>query len=423
MSDDPNLDFMEATREVVASHKSAIDSLRDEIDALKQTPRDPWEGTYADKPRGRQTEPDPLGGDAPERPKAGANRVLGSPARNDSRFGFETPGHFLASVKDAGIKGGQPDNRLMAAAATTWGNESSGTDGGFAVPPDFRNAIMQKAIGEDSLLARAFRVSVAGNTLTVPTSMTTPWDTTNGIQAFWESEAAAITQSKPNLEQVNVRLHKLGVLVPVSEELLEDAPAMGSFVSREASAKIDFKVSNAIVRGTGTGQPLGFLNSGVLVTQAAETSQVADTIVAANIAKMWARMPVASRMNAVWIVHPDVDPQLHTLTLGDKPVYLPPGGLSASPFGMLMGRPVIPHQTAETVGDLGDIMLVDLEQYMVAMKAGGLKAQTSVHVWFDQDLTAFKFTLRIAGQPWWSEATTSRDGSFTQSPFVTLAAR
>ena len=150
---------------------------------------------------------------------------------------------------------------------------------------------------------------------------------------------------------------------------------------------------------------------------------MADTIVAENVAKMWSRIPVSSRMNAIWLIHPDADPQLHLMTLGDKPIYVPPGGFSGSPFGMLMGRPVVPHQVCETVGDLGDLMLVDLEQYMVAMKAGGLKAQTSIHVWFDQDLTAFKFTLRVAGQPWWSEATTSRDGSFTQSPFVVLAAR
>jgi hypothetical protein len=44
-------------------------------------------------------------------------------------------------------------------------------------------------------------------------------------------------------------------------------------------------------------------------------------------------------------------------------------------------------------------------------------------LWFDRDLVAFKFTVRVAGQPWWSQVTTSRDGSFTQSPFVALAER
>ena len=111
------------------------------------------------------------------------------------------------------------------------------------------------------------------------------------------------------------------------------------------------------------------------------------------------------------------------MTLGQTPVYLPPGGLSNNPYGTLFGRPVIPHQVCETVGDVFDIGFVDLSQYLALIKAGGLKSQTSIHLWFDQDLTAFKFTLRIGGQPWWASSVASRDGSFALSPFVTLAAR
>ena len=47
----------------------------------------------------------------------------------------------------------------------------------------------------------------------------------------------------------------------------------------------------------------------------------------------------------------------------------------------------------------------------------------AIHLWFDQGMTAFRFIIRIAGQPWWSKVTTSNNGTFTQSPFVTLAAR
>ena len=125
----------------------------------------------------------------------------------------------------------------------------------------------------------------------------------------------------------------------------------------------------------------------------------------------------------MWLIHPDAEHQLPLMTLGDQPIFMPPGGLRDSPFGRLLGRPVIPHQVCRTVGDLGDIMLVDLGKYLTAVKAGGLRSQTSIHMWFDQDITAFKFTLRVAGQPWWSEPTTAANGSFTQSPFVALAAR
>jgi HK97 family phage major capsid protein len=165
------------------------------------------------------------------------------------------------------------------------------------------------------------------------------------------------------------------------------------------------------------------MNSAALITQAAEGSQVADTIVAGNVVNMLSRLPVQSRRTAVWLIHPDAEPQLPLMTIANQPVYLPPGGLSQSPFGTLLGRPVIPHQVCQTVGDLGDIMLVDLSQYLIALKAGGIKAQSSIHLWFDQGITAFRFDLRIAGQPWWSGTTASKNGSHTMSPFVSLAAR
>ncbi len=343
-------------------------------------------------------------------------------ARLSGDNNFPAFGDFAMAVKDAGMLGGKTDGRLLAAAASTYGNESSGTDGGFAVPPDFRAAIFDKAFGEDSLISRTDQQPVSGNSLTFPTDMSTPWGS-GGITTFWTGEAAEITQSKPVLEDVTVRLHKLSCLVPVTEELLEDAPAMGSYVTRKAAERIDFKVSDAIVNGNGVGQPLGFMNSAALISQAAETSQVASTIVVGNVLKMWSRMPVQNRRTAIWLIHPDAEPQLPQMTIGNMPVYLPPGGVAGNMHGLLMGRPVIPHQTAQTVGDKGDFMLVDLNAYLVALKAGGVRAQTSIHLWFDRGITAFRFDMRIAGQPWWSGTTASKNGSHTMSPFVTLDAR
>lgn len=394
---------------------------------------------------GRQTEAEPLGeeDDEPAQPshrfQASGNRqtaptppkrspafhnTVGEPvSRKSGTYGFRSFGEVCQSVIRAAGKGATADPRLVM-AATTYGNEGVGAEGGFAVPPDYRAQIMSKVFGEDSLLSRTDRQTSSSNTLTFPTDETTPWQSTGGIQAYWEGEGAAATASRSSLQNTNVRLHKLMAFVPVTEELLEDAPAMGAYVSRKAAEKIDFKTSLAIVQGTGVGQPLGFRNSGALVTQAAESGpQTADTVVAENIVKMYARMPSPNRQSAVWLVHPDVEPQLHTMKIGDTPIYMPPGGLSASPYGLLMGRPVIPHQVCETVGDLGDIMFVDLTSYLTVTKTGGMRAETSLHFYFDQDITAFRFVMRIGGQPWWSTATPSRDGSHTMSPFVALAAR
>jgi len=345
------------------------------------------------------------------------------------RQGFGDIGDFAKSVVAACRAGGQVDPRLLLNAPTTFGSEGVGADGGFAVPPEFRTAIMQKVMGETSLLARTDLLETTGNTLTIPTDETTPWQSTGGIQAYWEGEGQQLTQSKPSLQDTTIRLNKLTALVPVTSELLEDAAALSSYIGRKAPDKIDFKVNNAIINGTGVGQPLGILNSPALVSINKETSQTAATVVHANIVKMWGRLYGPARANAVWLINQDVEQSLNQMgfpssgTTVQFPVYMPPGGLSASPYGMLLGRPVIPTQACQTLGTEGDIILTDLQAYLAAQKVGGLRAETSIHLWFDYDVMAFRFILRLAGQPWWSSTISPLNGSNTLSYYVTLNTR
>ena len=377
----------------------------------------------------RQTGPDPV-----------QNRIEWKKDRelDDMKWGFRSMGEFaMALVHRANDPNGAIDERISKRAALgTYGNEALGSDGAFAVPPDFRNAIMDKVYGEDSLVPRTDQLTSSTNNLTVPKDETTPWQTTGGILANWTGEAGAITQSKPKLESSTLHLHKLAVLVPITDELASDASALNGWITRKAPQKIGFELNRVIVQGNGAGQPLGILNAPGTVSVAKTSSQDNDTVVASNIVAMYGRMYAPWRRNAVWLINQDIEPQLLTLAWPGKDdtgtaitnwgshVFLPPGGLSASPFGTLFGRPIIPTQACETLGDKGDIFFAALDQYVTVTKtAGGLRQDTSMHLWFDQDTMAFRFIMRIAGQPWWSSAIAARDGSTTYSAFVTLDVR
>lgn len=387
---------------------------------------------------GRATEPNDPGAAADPQARAAAPPAAAARPRAPAtprdpvdygRRGWRNVGDFARGVMSASRPGGAVDPRLLVDAPSTWGSEGVGADGGFAMPPEFRTAIQEKVMGEDSILARTDLIDVTGNSITIPKDETTPWQTAGGILATWEGEAAQLGQSKPQLEDVTIRLNKLTALVPVTNELLEDAAALASYINRKAPEKIDFKVSLAIIAGTGVGQPLGILKSPALVSVAEESSQTAATVNFNNIVKMWSRLYAPARQNAVWLINQDVEPQLLAMgfpasaTTVQFPVYLPPGGLSAAPYGMLMGKPVIPTQACSTLGTQGDIILTDLKAYLAAQKVGGLRAETSIHLWFDYDITAFRFILRIAGQPWWSSSIAPLNGSNTLGHYVTLDAR
>jgi HK97 family phage major capsid protein len=351
--------------------------------------------------------------------------------------GFRSLGEMAIHVRKACLNGGAVDPRLeRLASATTYGNETTGSDGGFAVPTDFRTAIMQTVLAEDSLAGLCDQVTTSGNTFSCPVDETSPWQTSGGILANWDGEAQAASQSKPSLQDRTVKVNKLRCLVPMTDELMEDASGMDSYLRRKAPEKIAFKLNLAILQGTGVGQPQGLLASNALVTVSKNNPQTADTITGKNIIEMYSRMYAPSRRTAVWVINQDIEPMLLKLSIAGTDnegnaatgwgslVYLPPNGLSASPYGTLMGRPVIPSQACETIGDKGDIFFADFKQYLLLLKSGtNPRVDTSMHLWFDQDLTAFKFVLRVGGQPWWSTTLAARDGSATYSPFVTLEAR
>lgn len=396
----------------------------------RQTDPEPGHGERDDDDQPDEKKPNQLQPDRNRRPsRLGTERprIVGASAvAVDQRYGFHSFGEFALSVARSN-SGGRHDRRLDQLATSTYGNEGTGADGGFLVPPDFRTAILDKMFGEASLISRTDQMVSSSNQMTLPSDETTPWETSGGVQVYWAAEGSQITPSKPKIDENQVRLHKLTALVNITEELLEDAPAMTNYLRRKVPEKFNWKINYSIVQGTGAGQPRGLLQSGALVTVSAEDGQAADTILFQNIVNMWSRLHAPCRQNAVWLINQDIEPQLLSMSFPGSgtavPVYLPAGGLSASPYGTLMGRPVIPTEACETLGDLGDIILADLSQYITVTKIGGMRQQVSMHLYFDQDITAFKFTMRMAGQPWWKAPIDRRDGSNTLSCIVTLAER
>jgi len=135
---------------------------------------------------------------------------------------------------------------------------------------------------------------------------------------------------------------------------------------------------------------------------------------------MWQRRYLGPQ-DYVWFANATVMPQLFQMTTGESPVYLPPGGYSASPYGTLFGRPIIETEYNPYLGTAGDLLLASPSQYALITK-GGIQAASSIHVKFVEDETAFRFVYRVDGQPIWHSAVTAYDGTNTVSPFVALSA-
>jgi HK97 family phage major capsid protein len=124
----------------------------------------------------------------------------------------------------------------------------------------------------------------------------------------------------------------------------------------------------------------------------------------------------------VFFVHLDVEPELQTMSIGNMPVYLPPGGLAGNPLGQLLGIPVVPVEYCAALGTTGDIVLADMSYYALGEKATSTMAR-SMHVRFLNDEETFRLTYRVDGFPMLQNPITPNKGSNTLSAFVGLATR
>ncbi len=367
----------------------------------------------------------------PQRPDVGNEQEqrdnYGKPTR------FRSFGEQMQAVMRAGAPGGSVDHRLIEMQKRATGlSEGIPADGGFLVQTDFATELLKRTYETGVVANRCRRIGLSSNanSIKIPAiaeSSRADGSRWGGIKAYWKGEAAQKTNMEPKFRQISLELKKLTGLCYATDELLQDAAALEAVLMQGFSEEFGFRLDDAIINGAGAGAPQGIINAACLVTVAAEGAQPVDTIVFENLVKMWSRCYAKSRLNAVWFINQDVEPQLFSVGVqvgvGGVPAYLPPGGLSQSPYGTLFGRPVIAIEQCPTLGDVGDIILADFSQYILVDK-GGMQTASSIHVKFDYDETCFRFVYRVDGQPiWHDELTPFKGAGNTVSPFVVLAAR
>jgi HK97 family phage major capsid protein len=196
------------------------------------------------------------------------------------------------------------------------------SEGGFLIPDEYRQTLIQRMYTEGELLSRikaaGMAFSLSGNTLKIPyvdETARTAGNRWGGVRGYWVEEGGSLTESEPKFGQLNLSLHKAGCLGYITEEMLEDHAASGQFLENAFVSELNFTVEQAIVRGDGSGKPRGLINADCAVSITKETNQTADTVWGPNIIKMWARMWAGSRRNAVWLINQDVETFLWGLTL------------------------------------------------------------------------------------------------------------
>ncbi|MBQ7927111.1 MAG: phage major capsid protein [Lachnospiraceae bacterium] len=237
------------------------------------------------------------------------------------------------------------------------------SEGGYLVPDEFERTLVE-ALEEQNIfrsLAHVIQTSSGDRKIPVVASKGS---------ASWVDEEGAIPESDDVFSQVSIGAYKLGTMIKVSEELINDSVFdLEAYIAREFARRIGNKEEEAFFTGDGTGKPLGVLaeNGGaeIGVTAAAAAAFTADEVM-----DLFYSLKAPYRKNAVFVMNDASIKALRKLK-DNNGQYLWQPSLTASTPDTLLGRPV--YTSAFMPGlEAGakSVLFGDLSYYWVADRQG-----------------------------------------------------
>lgn len=208
------------------------------------------------------------------------------------------------------------------------------TDVGAVIPTTVLNQIVEKLESTGMILALVTRTAYKGG-VGIPVSSVKP-------VATWVAEGAGSDKQKKTAAKdgmVTFAYHKLRCAVAVSLEV--ENMAMSAFETMlinnivEAMTKA---LEQAIISGTGTGQPKGIIKETPATGQAIETAKLAY----ADIVKVEGALPQAYEAGAVWCMSKATFMGFVGMTdQQGQPIARVNYGIAGKPERVLLGRPVV----------------------------------------------------------------------------------
>jgi len=301
----------------------------------------------------------------------------------------------------------------------------TGTAGGYLVPEEFTNQLLQIAETTSQILPRVTRVPVNSDTgrypaldqYITPTAGSGQTAMAAGVVATTTSAGGPLTETEPGFEMIQWRVNKVGGYTEVENELIADSPqSIEVLLTRLFGVAVSARTEQMVLRGTGAGEPLGILNAACAV---AHTPGTNNTFAWADATTMQSRFKTVGG-TPVWIIHPGIWPDIGDFeTSAGGGVFQ--ANLQAALGNNILGYEILQSEHLPQDDNSGCVVLADLSAYLL-FERSGLSIAFSEHAAFTSDKGTWRFTQRLDGQPWLKSAITLADpqGSYTMSPFVYL---
>ena len=239
-------------------------------------------------------------------------------------------------------------------------SEGTDSEGGYLVPDEYENTLVQALEGENVIRGRSHVITTSNGTHKIPV-------VASKGEASWIDENGAYPEDDDTFAQVNIDAHKIGTIIKVSEELLNDSAFnLESYFAQEFGRRIGTKEEEAFINGNGSSKPTGILTSAeVGVTAASDKTITADELI-----DLFYSLKGVYRRNAVWVLNDTTVKAIRKLK-DNNGQYIWQPALKDGDHDTLLGRPILTTGAMpEIAADAKPVIFGDLSYYWIGDRQG-----------------------------------------------------
>lgn len=272
-------------------------------------------------------------------------------------------------------------------------SEGSGADGGYLVPEEFANVIVEDIRDVSIMRGLASVMTTSTDTVHIPSLISRP-------KAAWRAEKATKNTSTATFTENVLTPYSLASIVPLSNELVADAQlgvggSIVNYISGLMATSLSEKEEQAFWTGSGTAQPTGVVgNTGRTFAAGAGAT---DAVRADTLINAYQNTPQGYRNRAVWVMNMGTLYEVGRLKDGQGRYLLT--DLAGSPTQTIKGRPVYESNFlaggTALFGDFSFYQIVDREGISVMISNEATVAGSSA---FEKNLTFVRVEKRVDGE-------------------------
>ncbi len=263
--------------------------------------------------------------------------------------------------------------------------EGVDADGGYLVPIEYQRTVIKK-LNDMGATRSVSSVVGTSSTRNIPTEGSAP-------VFAWVDETGAYGETSSTFGMTQLGAYKLGGIIKVAEELLQDSMInFEAYMAGQIAKGIDKAESPAFAVGDGVKKPTGYVTSapvGANSTTAATAAVTADELV-----DIFYDLKAEYRKNAVWRMTDKTEKAIRKLKDANGN-YIYDARLDTAGRATLLGKPIVIDNSMSELGTGNKFIVIgDFSYYNIADR-GGMSIQRLNELYAGSGMVGFKVHKRL----------------------------